>query len=142
MTSAFWAYGSKLQIGDGATSEAFTDVAEISELNFLDMKKDSINVTNHSSADGFHEKLPGMKDAGAIAGKANWLPTNATQDGSTGLLAKFNDDDNHNFRIITAGSLATAAFTGHLTSFKADLPLLAQGALEFTIEISGKPVIT
>jgi predicted secreted protein len=142
MTSAFWAYGSTLQLGDGATSEAFTSVAEITELVFLEMSRDSIDVTNHSSADGYREKLPGMRDAGKIGIKANWLPNNATQDETTGLLAKFNANTLQNWKVIAAGSVATAAFSGFLTDFKADLPLEEQAQLECTIEISGKPAIS
>lgn len=141
-SSAFWAYGSKLQLGDGATSEAFTDIAEITELVFLDMTRDTIDVTSHNSANGYREKMPGLRDAGKIAVKANWLPNNATQDETTGILAKFNDDLLHNFKIIAAGSVATAALAGFVSDFKADLPLEEQGTLEFSIEISGKPTVS
>jgi hypothetical protein len=142
MTQAFWAYGSIIQLGDAATPEVFTAIAEITELDFLDMNRDKIVVTNHSSPDGYHEKLPGMRDAGKIAVKANWLPNNATQDETTGILSKFNDNVLHNMKIIAAGSIVTAAFAGYISDFKAALPLEKQGELEFSVEISGKPTIT
>ena len=142
MTQAFWAYGSIFQLGDAATPEVFTAVAEITELSFLDMSRDKIVVTNHASPDGYHEKLPGMRDAGKIAIKANWLPNNATQDEVTGILSKFNDNVLHNCKIIAAGSIVTAAFACFVSNFKADLPLEKQGQLEFTVEISGKPTIS
>ena len=142
MTQAFWAYGSIIQLGDAATPEVFTAVAEITELNFLDMSRDKIVVTNHASPSGYHEKLPGMRDAGKIGVKANWLPNNSTQDEVTGILAKFNDDVLHNWKIIAAGSVVTAAFTAYVGKFKAVLPLDKQGELEFELEISGKPAIS
>lgn len=142
MTSAFWAYGSILQMGDGATPEVFTSIAEITELTFLEMSRDKIDVTNHSSPNGYREKLPGMRDAGKISVKANWLPNNSTQDETTGVLASFNTDTNKNWKIIAAGSIVQAAFAGHVSDFKADLPLEEQGQLEFSIEISGKPTVS
>jgi predicted secreted protein len=141
-TSAFWAYGSTIQLGDAATPEVFTSIAEITELAFLEMSRDKIDVTSHSSADGYREKMPGLRDAGKISVKANWLPNNATHDETTGILAKFNDNVLHNWKIIAPSTLVTAAFAGYVSDFKADLPLEEQGQLEFAIEISGKPTVS
>lgn len=141
-SSAFWAYGSTIQLGDGAGSEAFTSIAEVMELEFLNMKRESIDVTSHSSSDGYREKIPGIRDAGSVAIKANWLPTNATQDGTTGVLECFNDNTNHNWKIIAPSTLVTISFSGHVTEFKAVGGTVEdQGQLEFTVEISGKPTV-
>jgi len=142
MSSAFWAYGSTIQLGDGASPEVFTSIAEITELMFLEMSKDKIEITSHSSTDGYREKMPGLRDAGKVDIKANWLPTNATHNGTTGILAKFNDNVLHNWKIIAPNTLVTAAFAGFVSDFKADLPLEEQGQLEFSIEISGKPTVS
>lgn len=141
MSDAFWAFGSVVQLGDGATPENFVSIAEVTELPFLKMSKDSIETTNHSSPSGFRERIPGMKDAGSVDIKANWLPNNATQDGSTGVLAAFEDDLNHNWKIIAPGGVATASFAGHVTDWQADLPMEEQGQLSFSIQLSGKPVV-
>lgn len=141
-SSAIWAYGSKLQLGDGATSEAFSDVAEITELTPPAMSRDDIDVTSHQSSDGYREFISGLRDGGDVSGKANWLPTNATHDGTTGLLETFNDDVNHNWKIILPNSLITIAFSGFLTAFEPDLPIEEQAQLSFTIKISGKPTVS
>lgn len=141
MSNAFWAYGSSLQIGDGATIEVFTSVAEITELEILNLSRDAIDVTSHASPDGYREKIPGMRDAGSLSIKANWLPTNATQDATTGLLSTFNDNLNHNFKIILPDSLATVSCRGHVGEFKTSGPIEEQGQLEFTLELTGKPTI-
>ncbi len=141
-SSAFWAYGSALQLGDGATPEVFTSIAEITELEIFNLSRDSIDVTSHDSADGYKEKIPGMRDAGSLSIKANWLPTNATHDATTGLLSTFNDDLNHNWKIVLPDTLATVSMRGHVNEFKADGPIDEQGQLEFSIELTGKPTIT
>lgn len=143
MTSAaIWAYGSKLQIGDGAVSEAFSDVAEIVELTPPSMSRDEIDVTSHQSSDGYREFISGLRDGGEVSGKANWLPTNATHDGTTGLLESFNDNVNHNWKIILPNSLITISFSGFLTAFEPDLPIEEQAQLSFTIKVSGKPTVS
>lgn len=136
-SSATWAYGSILQLGDGATSEAFTAIAEIVELVPPNASRDSIDVTNHSSTGGSREFIPGMRDWGEVSFTANWLPTNATHDGTTGLLETFNDDDLHNWRIVLPDTVATLAFSGFLTAFEPELPLDDKASLSGTIKISG-----
>lgn len=143
MTSAaIWAYGSLLQLGDGAVSEAFTSVAEITELTPPQMSRDDIDVTSHQSSDGYREFISGLRDGGEVSFKANWLPTNSTHDGTTGLLETFNDNVNHNWKVILPNTLITIAFSGFLTAFEPDLPLEEQAQLSGTIKVSGKPTVS
>lgn len=138
-SGAFWAFGSVLQLGDGATSESFASIAELTELQPPQMSKESIDVTHFGSTNRFKEYLPGMKDGGTVSFKANWLPNNATQDEATGVLEAFKDDSNHNWKLILPDTIATISFTGHVTAFNPETPLNAQGALSCSIKISGEP---
>ena len=136
-TSAFWAYGSKLQLGDGAVSEAFTDIAELLELTPPSESRDDIDVSNHQSASSTKEFIPGWRDPGEVTFKANWLPTNSTQNSTTGLRSIYNDNVNHNWKIILPGSILTISFAGHLSALETELPLDGQGQLSGTIKVSG-----
>jgi predicted secreted protein len=139
MSNAWWAYGSQFKIGAG---EAFTTVAEVTDISGPNITRDSIEVTSYDSADGWRERLPGFRDGDSITVQANWLPNDVTQDGSTGLWAQFNDDENHNFQLVTPTAVGiTISFTGHLTGFSLTLPLEEQGQVEFPIAISGKVTI-
>jgi predicted secreted protein len=125
MTSAaFWAYGSLLQISDDAGN--YSTIGEITELTPPAMSRDDIDVTSHSSADGYREFISGLRDGGEVTFKANWLPTNSTQDGTTGVLESFNDNANHNWKIILPSTLITITFVGFLTAFEPDLPIEEQ----------------
>lgn len=141
MSDAFWAYGSLLQAGDGAVSEAFTSVAEITKLTPPNLSRDAIEVTHTTSANGYREFIAGWRDGGEVAYEANWLPTNATQDYSTGLHASFNDDDVHNWRIVVPEVLRID-FAGFITAHEPDLPLEDRATLSGKIKISGKPTVT
>jgi len=137
-TSAVWAYGSQLQLGDGASgTENFTAVAEIIELTPPNESRDDIEVSSNSSSNGYREFIGGWRDAGEVTFKANWLPTNATQDKTTGLRAAFATNTNQNWKIILPGSILTIAFAGHLTALEGELPLDAQAQLSGTIKLSG-----
>ena len=144
MSNAWWAYGSELKIGDDGTAESFTKVAEIIDIGGPRMSRDVIEVTSQDSSDGYREFIPGLKDGGEVAISANWIPADETHDGSTGVLSKFEDDNLHNWQILTAEdgtAKLTINFKAIVTSFNVDLPLEEQAKLDFTLKISGKPTI-
>jgi len=141
-STAFWAYGSQLQLSDGAVGGTYTAIAEITELTPPNMSRDAQEVTHHASPDGYKEFIGTFRDGGEVAVKANWLPTNATQDGTTGVLEAFNDNDMHYWKIILPNTLITISFAGIITAFNPDLPLSEQGTLSFTVKVSGKPTVS
>lgn len=143
MSNAFWVYGSSLQMGDGATpTENFTTVAEVKDITPPPFSRDSIEVTNQDSSGGWREFIAGWRDGGELTFEVNWLPTNATQDQNTGLVAQFLDDDNHNYRVILPDAIATISFAGHITNIEGDLPLEDAGTASVTIKVSGAVTIT
>jgi len=142
MSDAFWVYGSKLQLGNGASPEVFADVAEVQDITPPPLSRDSIDVTNQSSPNGWREKIPGFRDGGEVKFKCNWLPQNATQDEATGLLSSFGDDDVHNWKIVLPDTVTTIAFAGFVSGFEPDLPMEEQGQLSVTITVSGEVVIS
>jgi predicted secreted protein len=145
MSNAWWAYGSEFKIGDDGTSETFTAVAEVIDISGPSMTRDAIDVTNQDSTSGWREFVPGMRDGGEVSITANWIPVNATHDGTSGILSKFTDDVLHNFQIITADDGSSGSmdidFAGLVTNFNPTLPLTEQGQLDFTIKISGAVTI-
>jgi predicted secreted protein len=137
-SNAWWAYGSTFKLGDGATEENFTAVAEVRDITGPNMTRASIDVTNQDSDDGWRESIPGFRDGDVVTVSANWLPSNATQDGTTGLFSHFEDDDNHNYQIVTPAAVGiTISFAGHITRFPLSFPLEAQAQLEFDVKVSG-----
>lgn len=141
MSNAFWSYGSLLQLSDGAVGGNYSSIAEITELTPPNMSRDTVEVTHHASPDGYKEFMGALRDGGEVSFKANWLPTNSTQDGTTGILEAFNDNDMHYWKIILPNTLVTLSFAGVVTAFEPDLPLEEQGSLSCTIKVSGKVAI-
>lgn len=144
-SNAWWAYGSELKIGDDGTTETFTKIAEIIDIDGPSMSRDAIEVTSQDSTSGWREFIPGMRDGGEVSITANWIPVHATQDGTSGVLSKFTDDVLHNWQIITAGDGSSGTididFAGIVTDFSISLPMEEQAQLEFTLKISGAVTI-
>jgi len=137
-SSAFWGFGALLQYGNGATPEVFTSIAEATAIKPPALSRDSMEMTNHSSTNAWREFLPGLRDGGEVTYEGNWLPTNATQNGTTGVLESFNDNENHNWKFVLPGSILTISFTGHVTAFEGESPMDNVGKLSLTIKISGE----
>jgi predicted secreted protein len=145
-SNAWWAYGSEFKIGDDGTTESFTKVAEVVDISGPNMSRDAIEVTSQDSTSGWREFIPGMRDGGEVSVTANWIPVDLTHDdGSDGVLAHFQDNVLHNWKIVTAddGSSGTMDidFAGIVTNFDISLPLEEQAQLEFTIKVSGAVTI-
>jgi predicted secreted protein len=142
MTSnAFWVYGSAFKMGDGGSPEYFPTVSEVIDIT-TGFSRSSIEVTNQGSTSGWEEFIAGFRSGGVVTVIMNWLPTDSTQDGDTGLWEQFNDNENHNFQIVLPDAIATIAFTGHITGFPPTLPLKDRGQVTVAIQISGVVTIT
>jgi len=141
MSDAIWGYGVKLKRGNGADPEVFTEIAEvIGDVSFTS-SRDEIDLTSRQSADGYREKIGGFRDF-TVSFEANHIPTNATQDESTGVLEGFNSNANENFRIVYPDSAGYYSLTGFLSSHEVTVPLEAQATLSCEIVGSGKPTWT
>lgn len=140
MSDAFWAFGSLLKLGDDGTTETFTTIAELTDINGPSRSKDTIDVTSHDSVDGFREFLAGLKDNGEVGMSGNWVPGDATQDETTGILAAFEDDELHNFELAVPNDDTgiTLSFAAIVMDHNVSLPMAEQGQFEATIKISGK----
>ena len=89
--------GILLKRGDGASPEVFTTVAEIVSLKPPALSRNEIDVSVHN--DGDESKLLGMLRKGQVTGLLNWLPTDATHDSATGMIADINANTSRNWRI-------------------------------------------
>jgi len=78
-TEAKWAYGTQLKKGALA-------IAELTNINGLDLDADEIDVTNHDSPGGFEEVIRTIKRTGIVSLEGNFVPGN---DGQAALMADY-----------------------------------------------------
>ena len=141
-SNAFWSYGSKFKVGNGATPEVFSDVAEVKDITPPQYEREVHDVSHHGSDGGFKEYIAGWRDGGEVELLLNWLPTDGTHDDKTGLLADYHDNARHNYKIVLPDNLATIAFSGVITAYQPDMETAKGAELSVTIKVSGKPTIS
>ena len=151
-SNAWWAYGSEFQVKDGSDGSTWMAVAEILDISGPNMSMESIDVSSQDGSNGWRDFVPGWRDGGEVSISANWLPAHETQGDGTavseaeGILQSFEDDNVHDFQIVTAddGSAGTltVGLSGIITSFNTTLPLTEQAKLDFSIKITGAVTFT
>jgi len=133
-------FGVLLKVGDGATAEAFTTVAELIGLSGPGLSMDTVESTHTESAGANKEYIAGLKDAGEISADFNFLPANATHQG---LITDQENRTLRNFQIVwpdTAGT--TWSFSAFVTNYEPASPIEDRMTSSVTLKISGAPTFS
>lgn len=140
----FFGFGTLLKVGDGASPEVFTSVAEvIGPITGPGIGVDSVEVTDTESPNTHREYIPGLVDAGEISFDMNFLPQDSTQDETNGLISLAQARTTKNFQIVYSDtSNSTWAITGFITSLEPTAPIDDRATMSCTIKITGKPVLS
>jgi len=139
MTDAISSFGTFLKKGDGATpTETFATIAEVGDIEGPDMSLATEEVTHHGSTGGWDEFVGTLLSGGEVTFPLNFLPSNATQDGVTGLQADMKNRTRRNFQIVypDAGSNGFA-FAALVTGVKPKAPVKGKLAADVKLKISG-----
>lgn len=128
------AFGTSLSKGDGAETEVFTAVGNVTSVSGLSLSRESIDVTAHDSTDGWREHIPGLKDGGEVTVDLNFDPNEHVELG----LDDFALDANSNWELAFPTG-AKWEFSGHVTSDESDAPHDGKLSGSITVKVSGKP---
>ena len=142
MSNALNAFGTLLKAGDGGTPEVFTTIAEVTKISGPKLGLETIEVTNHSSTDGWKEFIGGLLEAGEVTFDINYIPTHATHNASTGLIAAIKNRTKGNYQLVFPDVGATTwPFTALVTGFEPDEPVDDALSASVTLKITGKPTL-
>jgi predicted secreted protein len=130
------AFGTKLQRGDGAATEVFVSIADVTALTPPALSRDTLDVTSHDSVNGWMEFVGGLKDPGECSADVNYQPAEHDD-----LVSDFEDDVPRNYKIVFPDG-TTWAFAALLTGFEPDAPYDDKLAATLTWKVTGKPTIT
>lgn len=131
MSNAISSFGVQLQLGDGATPETFTTVAEVGDVDGGEMTTDNEEVTNHDSPNGHKEYIPTLTDTGAIS-----FPINLKHDDATHIELKTlaRSKEIRNWKIIDPDAGDTAFYgPAFVSSYSQPRPVA--GVLRAEIEL-------
>lgn len=143
MSDGLSAFGTTFQVGDGASPEVFTAVAEVQKIGEYTIEADEIDLTHHESPGGFEEVVMGIIKTGVVPLAFNYIPTNAThRDASGGLMNLVRTKALTNFRLVFPDlSSTTFNFSGYVKKVSIDAAHDGKLAGSADIKITGEPVM-
>jgi hypothetical protein len=140
MSNRIHAYGTQLQMSDGAGTPVFTAIAGLTNIEGPGISVESHDSTAHDSANAAREKLPGLFDAGQVSIEGYYDPSSATHDSTTGIVFVARSRLIRAFKIIDVDTGAsTTAFNGFFVSFNPTRPFDGLMGFSATLEITGLP---
>lgn len=135
--SAGIGHGITFSIGDGASPEVFTPVADLLDGDGPGLSKDSVQITSGESANRWREFISGFRDGGEVTFEFNLTNANLTA-----LKTNFDLDTNSNYRVVVpAPASATWTFAGHLTALDPTYPQEDRMTGSLTVKVSGAPTL-
>jgi len=141
-TSAKIGYGVLLKVGNGATPEVFTAIAELTNISGPGLTLDAVEATHTESPNAYREYIAGLLDGGEISLEVNFLPGNATHAIATGILGDHQNRTMRNFQVVWPdGSSTTWSFAALVTKAEPTAPLDNRMTMALTLKISGKPTL-
>lgn len=141
-SAAVSSFGTLLKIGDGGDPETFTTIAEVQDTSGPSLELGTEETTHHTSPGGWKERVGTLLDAGEVSFDLNFLPTHATHNPTTGLIADMVNRVKRNFQLVfpDAGS-TTWSFTALVTGFEPDEPVEGKLTASVTLEVTGQPTL-
>lgn len=136
-------FGVQFKTGDGASPEVWTAVAEVLSVGGPTLNRDVIEATHTDSLNNYKEFLSGLTDGGEVTVTMNFLPGNATQDESQGIMGDFLVQSLRNYQIVFPTSPAvTWTFAAFITGFEPDAPIDDRMTVTATFKLSAKPTLS
>lgn len=143
MSSAFKAQGTQLAYYQYVTTTTVDQtVAEVLSLSGPTTSRDFIDVTNMDSTGGFREVILGLGDGGEVTFDINFLPTDSSHDGSTGLVKLLDDAERRKWDLAFPDNSTTPTtwtFWGYVNGFEPSAGIDEQMKASVTIKVDGKP---
>ena len=141
MSAAAMGAGAAFGIGDGATAESFTDLAEVISISPPSQSTDIIDVTHLKSVNRRREFLAGFIDPGDVTLELNHVPGSAAD---TAIQALEGLSTTTNFRVTfpdgTSGSV-TWIFAGFLQGYEPNITPDDKMTSSVTIKVTGATTV-
>jgi hypothetical protein len=142
MTTAISSFGTLLKMGDAASPEVFTTIANLGDIDGAELSSNMEDVTGHDSSGGYEEVIPeGVLNTGEIGFEINWVPGGSTHGASSGLVADWKNKTKRNYQLVHPNS-STWAFSGYVAKFQSKAPVRGVLRADVSIKLTGSPTLT
>jgi len=135
-------YGVLLKMGNAATPEVFTALAEVLGISGPGLSMEAVDTTHATSTNAWKTYIAGLLDAGELSVDLAFLPSDGTQDETTGLISKMVGRAAVNFEMVFPNTAGTEwSFPCLITSFEPTVPIEDRMTASVTLKISGEPTL-
>jgi predicted secreted protein len=124
-----------------AAAQTYTTVAECRSITGPGYTGDTVEVTNHSSVGAFREHIASLLDGGNLTFDMNFIPTEATQDQTNGLMSKYLTRARTSFRLLMRDG-SYLDFQGFVTGMGLTFPIDNVQTASVTVKVTGAPLLT
>lgn len=130
-------------MGDGATPENFTTIANVGDIGGPNITRDQHDATTHDSVARYEDSVLGVIRTGTITFPIHWVPTNGTHDNTTGLLSKLTGADViTNFKEVLPDAVNTSwILPAKVVGFEPSKPVSGILTATITLKPSGQPTL-
>lgn len=135
-TSAAIGYGSKFELGNGATPEVYAEIAEVFEITPPSESTDTIDASHMKSPGAMREFIQGLTDPGEASFEMNFVPGSVSE---TAILAARAARAARGCRI-TFPNGANWSFSGLVTGYEPAVPNDDKMTATVTFKVSGSVV--
>jgi len=133
-------FGTLIKIGNAASTEVFTAIAEVKSISGPNLAREMLEATHMESPSGYREYLPSFKDAGEVSLEVNFLPGDT---GQKALVTDYNNGTRRNFKIVwpnTAGT--TWSFSAYITGFQPSAAVGDMLSASVTLKVTGNVTLS
>ncbi len=129
------AKGTLQKLGNGASPEVYSTIGQVRSISGPTTKATVQDVTTHSTAGNWMEKLATLIEPGTLSFPINYDPADATHQFATGLWNKLINLTVTAFETVFPASMGKLTYEAYLTSHAFDCPVdnVLQANIELTI---------
>ncbi len=131
------AKGTLVQLGDGASPEVFATIGQVRSISGPTTKAEIVDITTHSTAGFWREKLAVLIDPGDISFPINFDSADATHAFATGLWSLFVGLIQRNYKMVFPNAAGQLAFKGYVSGHSFNVPVDNVLGADISIAING-----
>jgi Lambda phage tail tube protein, TTP len=115
-----------------------TAIAQVQDIEGLDLTTDTDEITNHDSPGGVEEFIPTIKRTGEVTFPLVFIFSEPTHDHTTGLLKAWEDRSLDDYEMEYPDGSGWM-FAAYVTGFKTGAPVDGHLSADVTLRVSGAP---
>jgi len=125
-------------IFSATVSNVLTPIAELLDIAGLELEADDVDLTTHSSANGYRQYVQGLKDGGEVSLEGNF----ASDSSQVALKTLFDSGTTVAMTIAFPNGGGVWSFNGYVKGISTDAPHDDKIEFTATIKVTGQPTLT